>query len=123
MGPRSSALVGGYSTLHRRLELELARLKGTQDCLLFPTGELAGWGPVGLPGLLSQLHLVPGMSAAGAAGPGLFTTAGAAGSSAGPDAASVALQAELQSLRKHKEWADSRIGDLIRWVELLLQVL
>lgn len=39
MGPRSSALVGGYSSLHRQLEQELARLKGTQDCLLFPTGE------------------------------------------------------------------------------------
>jgi hypothetical protein len=43
MGPRSSALVGGYSSLHRQLEQELARLKGTQDCLLFPTGEGVGW--------------------------------------------------------------------------------
>lgn len=38
IGPRSSALVGGYTSWHRDLEAALARLKGTQDCLLFPTG-------------------------------------------------------------------------------------
>lgn len=37
-GPRSSALVTGHTTLHRALELELASLKGTEDCLLFPSG-------------------------------------------------------------------------------------
>ncbi|KAL4856178.1 8-amino-7-oxononanoate synthase [Chlorella vulgaris] len=37
-GPRSSALVGGYTHWHAQLERALARLKGTQDCLLFPTG-------------------------------------------------------------------------------------
>eukprot|EP00879_Flechtneria_rotunda_P023441 GHRR01024794.1.p1 GENE.GHRR01024794.1~~GHRR01024794.1.p1 ORF type:complete len:455 (+),score=151.56 GHRR01024794.1:262-1626(+) len=37
-GPRSSALVSGFTTEHRQLELELARLKGTEDALLFPTG-------------------------------------------------------------------------------------
>lgn len=37
-GPRSSALVGGFTTLHRQLEVELAQLKGTEDCLLFPSG-------------------------------------------------------------------------------------
>lgn len=39
MGPRSSAIVGGTTTMHRELELELADLKGTEDALLFPTGE------------------------------------------------------------------------------------
>ncbi len=39
MGPRASALVAGFTHLHRELEQELAKLKGTQDCLLFPTGE------------------------------------------------------------------------------------
>ncbi|EFJ39865.1 hypothetical protein VOLCADRAFT_78219 [Volvox carteri f. nagariensis] len=38
MGPRSSALVAGYTHSHRQLEEGLAELKGTQDCLLFPTG-------------------------------------------------------------------------------------
>ncbi|KAG7673146.1 hypothetical protein Ndes2526B_g03440 [Nannochloris sp. 'desiccata'] len=37
-GPRSSALVGGYTCYHRDLETALARLKGTEDALLFPTG-------------------------------------------------------------------------------------
>ena len=37
-GPRSSALVGGYTSWHRELEAELAALKGTEDCLLFPSG-------------------------------------------------------------------------------------
>lgn len=42
MGPRSSALVGGFTQLHRDLETDIARLKGTEDCLLFPTGERQG---------------------------------------------------------------------------------
>ena len=37
-GPRSSAVVGGYTHLHSELEACLAELKGTEDCLLFPTG-------------------------------------------------------------------------------------
>lgn len=38
-GPRASALVpGAYTTAHRELEKALARLKGTEDALLFPTG-------------------------------------------------------------------------------------
>lgn len=37
-GPRSSALVGGYTSWHRELETALAQLKGTEGCLLFPTG-------------------------------------------------------------------------------------
>ena len=38
-GPRASALVpGAYTTEHRALERALARLKGTEDALLFPTG-------------------------------------------------------------------------------------
>ena len=38
-GPRASALVpGAYTTMHRELERSLARLKGTEDALLFPTG-------------------------------------------------------------------------------------
>lgn len=38
-GPRASALVpGAFTTAHRDLERALARLKGTEDALLFPTG-------------------------------------------------------------------------------------
>ena len=37
-GPRSSALVGGYTCYHHDLETALAELKGTQESLLFPTG-------------------------------------------------------------------------------------
>lgn len=37
-GPRSSAVVGGYTHLHSELEARLADLKGTEDCLLCPTG-------------------------------------------------------------------------------------
>jgi 8-amino-7-oxononanoate synthase len=40
-GPRSSALVGGFTAHHRALERELASLKGTKDALLFPTGYAA----------------------------------------------------------------------------------
>ena len=38
MGPRSSAIVGGTTAMHRELEQGLADLKGTEECLLFPTG-------------------------------------------------------------------------------------
>ncbi len=38
MGPRGSPLVAGHTSLHRELEVELAKLKGTEDCLLFPSG-------------------------------------------------------------------------------------
>ena len=37
-GPRSSALVGGYTEMHQQLEASLAALKGTEDCLLFSSG-------------------------------------------------------------------------------------
>lgn len=37
-GPRSSALVGGYTCHHRDLETALAELKHTDEALLFPTG-------------------------------------------------------------------------------------
>ena len=37
-GPRSSPLICGYTKLHRDLEVQLARLKHTEECLLFPTG-------------------------------------------------------------------------------------
>ena len=42
MGPRSSALVGGYSHMHRELEDGLALLKDAEDALLFPTGATGG---------------------------------------------------------------------------------
>ncbi|MCO5603772.1 hypothetical protein L7F22_057924 [Adiantum nelumboides] len=38
MGPRGSALVCGYTYLHRSLESAIADLKKTEDCLLCPTG-------------------------------------------------------------------------------------
>ncbi|KAG2483953.1 hypothetical protein HYH03_017199 [Edaphochlamys debaryana] len=62
MGPRASALVAGYTHCHRQLEEALAELKGTEDCLLFPTGFAA------------NLSLLTTVAAA----------AGAAGSSASP---------------------------------------
>lgn len=37
-GPRSSAVVGGYTTDHRDLESALALLKETEEALLFPSG-------------------------------------------------------------------------------------
>ena len=37
-GPRSSALVGGYTSDHRDLETQLHTLKETEDALLFPSG-------------------------------------------------------------------------------------
>jgi 8-amino-7-oxononanoate synthase len=38
MGPRASPLVSGHTHIHAKLESALARLKGAEDCLLFPTG-------------------------------------------------------------------------------------
>eukprot|EP00281_Chroomonas_sp_CCMP1168_P004084 CAMPEP_0206268568 /NCGR_PEP_ID=MMETSP0047_2-20121206/31783_1 /ASSEMBLY_ACC=CAM_ASM_000192 /TAXON_ID=195065 /ORGANISM="Chroomonas mesostigmatica_cf, Strain CCMP1168" /LENGTH=117 /DNA_ID=CAMNT_0053696909 /DNA_START=27 /DNA_END=377 /DNA_ORIENTATION=- len=38
MGPRGSPLVAGHTSLHRELEVALAKLKGTEECLLFPSG-------------------------------------------------------------------------------------
>jgi 8-amino-7-oxononanoate synthase len=37
-GPRSSALVCGYTTMHRALERALAELSETEECALFPSG-------------------------------------------------------------------------------------
>ena len=37
-GPRSSALVGGYTAEHKTLETQLHTLKETEDALLFPSG-------------------------------------------------------------------------------------
>ena len=45
-GPRSSAVVGGYTFLHEDLERRLARLKQTEECLLFPTGFAANMAVV-----------------------------------------------------------------------------
>jgi len=38
IGVRSSPLVAGFSHIHAALEAALARLKGTEDCLLFSSG-------------------------------------------------------------------------------------
>lgn len=43
-GPRSSALVCGYTHEHRVLESGLASLKDAEECLLFPTGYAANLG-------------------------------------------------------------------------------
>eukprot|EP01025_Chloroclados_australasicus_P041817 TRINITY_DN4461_c0_g1_i1.p1 TRINITY_DN4461_c0_g1~~TRINITY_DN4461_c0_g1_i1.p1 ORF type:complete len:397 (+),score=23.96 TRINITY_DN4461_c0_g1_i1:22-1212(+) len=43
-GIRSSALISGYSQFHRQLEVALAELKSTEDCLLYPTGFAANLG-------------------------------------------------------------------------------
>ena len=39
-------MVGGYTFLHEELERRLARLKHTEDCLLFPTGFAANMAVV-----------------------------------------------------------------------------
>eukprot|EP00741_Cyanophora_paradoxa_P004279 tig00000792_g4154.t1 len=44
MGPRGSALICGYSSLHQALERRLAQLKRTEEALLFPTGFAANMG-------------------------------------------------------------------------------
>ena len=43
-GPRSSPLVCGYTGMHRELEIGLAALKRTEECLLFPSGFAANLG-------------------------------------------------------------------------------
>jgi 8-amino-7-oxononanoate synthase len=45
-GPRSSPLVCGYTSAHRELELGLAKLKRTEECLLFPSGFAANLGTI-----------------------------------------------------------------------------
>eukprot|EP00803_Ostreobium_quekettii_P003569 evm.model.scf_1318.1 EVM.evm.TU.scf_1318.1 scf_1318:597-4755(-) len=52
MGRRASALISGHSTSHAELEGVLAELKGTEECLLFPTGYAANMGV--MTGLCSQ---------------------------------------------------------------------
>lgn len=47
IGPRSSALVCGYTDMHAELERGLAALKGTEDALLFPTGFAANLSVMG----------------------------------------------------------------------------
>lgn len=39
MGPRASQLVAGYTEFHQQLEAELSSLTGTEESLLFPTGD------------------------------------------------------------------------------------
>ncbi|WIA11309.1 hypothetical protein OEZ85_011432 [Tetradesmus obliquus] len=65
-GPRSSALVAGFTSEHRQLELELAALKGTQDALLFPTGYAAN---VAVVAVLASISNVAGAVPANAAIP------------------------------------------------------
>jgi len=38
MGPRASSLVAGHTRAQRDLELQLARMKDQEDCVLFPCG-------------------------------------------------------------------------------------
>ena len=45
-GPRSSALVCGYTPAHSRLERSLAKLKATEECVLFSSGYAANCGVI-----------------------------------------------------------------------------
>ena len=45
-GPRSSALVCGYTPSHSKLERALASLKGTEECILFSSGYAANCGVI-----------------------------------------------------------------------------
>ena len=45
-GPRSSALVCGYTPEHSKLERALASLKGTEECILFSSGYAANCGVI-----------------------------------------------------------------------------
>lgn len=47
MGPRSSAIVAGHTSLHERLERRLAALKHAEACLLFATGFAANVATIG----------------------------------------------------------------------------
>lgn len=44
LGPRAASLLSGYTEIHEQLEQELARFKGTEAALLFPTGYMANLG-------------------------------------------------------------------------------
>lgn len=44
LGPRAAPLLSGYTEIHEQLEQELARFKGTEAALVFPTGYLANLG-------------------------------------------------------------------------------
>ncbi|EDP74699.1 8-amino-7-oxononanoate synthase [Hydrogenivirga sp. 128-5-R1-1] len=46
LGSGASQLVSGYTEVHRRLEEELARFKGTPACVLFGSGYLANVGAI-----------------------------------------------------------------------------
>ncbi|KAG8469467.1 hypothetical protein KFE25_005922 [Diacronema lutheri] len=46
-GPRASPLVSGYTHAHRRLESDLAALKGTEEALVLPTGYAANLAVLG----------------------------------------------------------------------------
>ena len=76
-GPRSSALVCGYTHSHRALESAIARLKKTEECLLFPTGHAAN---VGVLPALCEGHL-PGVGNRRSAPPGSYNPAGSPGGS------------------------------------------
>ena len=76
-GPRSSALVCGYTHSHRALESAIARLKKTEECLLFPTGHAAN---VGVLPALCEGHL-PGVGNRRSALPGSYNPAGSPGGS------------------------------------------
>lgn len=56
-GPRSSALVGGYTQQHADLEAALAALKGQQTALLFPTGFAANVAAVAAVASSPQAHI------------------------------------------------------------------
>lgn len=45
-GATSSRLISGTLDLHRELEETLARFKGTEDCLVFPTGYMTNVGTI-----------------------------------------------------------------------------
>ena len=57
MGPRSSAVVGGYTSSHRELESGLAELKGTEEALLFPTGYAANVAVLSVLGASSEVDI------------------------------------------------------------------
>lgn len=55
MGPRGSALICGYTSFHRLLELSIAELKRKEDCLLCPTGFSANMAFMAAVGNISSL--------------------------------------------------------------------
>ena len=84
-GPRSSALVCGYTHSHRALESAIARLKKTEECLLFPTGHAAN---VGVLPALCEGHL-PGVGNRRSAPPGSYNPAGSPGVENAPSPSSL----------------------------------